>query len=210
MIRVVIVDDHAVVRRGLKQILSEEPDMVTVGEGSNAAELMELLRQQSCDVLVLDISMPGRSGLDVLGELKQTRRDLRVLVLSIHPVDQFAMRVLRAGAAGYLTKETAPEELIGAIRKVHAGGRYISGALAEVLAAELAEDQDRPRHATLSDREYEVFRLLASGRTVSEIGTELCLSVKTVSTYRVRVLEKLGMQTNAQLMHYALTHGLMG
>jgi DNA-binding NarL/FixJ family response regulator len=210
MIRVMIVDDHAVVRRGLKQILSEEPDMVTVGEGSNAAELMELLRQHSCDVLVLDISMPGRSGLDVLGELKQTRRDLRVLVLSIHPVDQFAMRVLRAGAAGYLTKETAPEELIGAIRKVHAGGRYISGELAEVLAAEVAEDQDRPRHATLSDREYEVFRLLASGRTVSEIGTELCLSVKTVSTYRARVLEKMGMQTNAQLMHYALTHGLMG
>ena len=208
-IRVIICDDHAVVRRGLQQILSEEADISVLDEAANAEELLQQLLQDDYDVVVLDIGMPGRSGLDVLGELKQQRRNLAVLVLSMYPEDQLAIRALKAGAAGYMTKECAPEELVQAIRKIHGGGRYVSPTLAEILALEVGSDSQPLPHKALSDREYEVLCLIASGKTVSGIAQQLLLSVKTVSTYRRRVLEKMKMDTNAQLTHYAIRHGLV-
>lgn len=209
MIRILIADDHAVVRRGLKQIVAEEPDMAVLGEAQNAPEALQELRARDWDVLVLDITMPGRGGLEVLREARASRPGLPVLVLSTHPEEQYAVRALRAGAAGYLTKETAPEELVKAIRKVHGGGKYVSPALAEQLAAGLSEGAEKPPHERLTDREYEVLRLLASGQTVSQVADQLSLSVKTVSTYRARILEKMGMHTNAELTSYAVRHGLV-
>jgi two-component system, NarL family, invasion response regulator UvrY len=209
MIRIIIVDDHTVVRRGLKQILSEESDMSVVGEAFNAQEMLALVRKQQCDVIVADISMPGRSGLDVLKELKQDRPKLPVLVLSMHPEDQYAVRALKLGASGYMTKESAPEELVKAIRKVVSGGRYVSPALAEKLALDLAVDTDRSPHETLSEREHQVFTMIARGKTVKEIADELALSVKTISTYRTRILEKMAMKNNAELIHYAISNRLV-
>jgi two-component system, NarL family, invasion response regulator UvrY len=209
MIRIIIVDDHTVVRRGLKQILSEESDMSVVGEAHNAQEMLTLVRKQQCDVVVADISMPGRSGLDVLKELKQDRPKLPVLVLSMHPEDQYAVRALKLGASGYMTKESAPEELVKAIRKVVSGGRYVSPALAEKLALDLAVDTDRSPHETLSEREHQVFSMIARGKTVKEIADELALSVKTISTYRTRILEKMAMKNNAELIHYAISNRLV-
>jgi two-component system, NarL family, invasion response regulator UvrY len=209
MIRIIIVDDHTVVRRGLKQILSEESDMSVVGEAYNAQEMLALVRKQQCDVIVADISMPGRSGLDVLKELKQDRPKLPVLVLSMHPEDQYAVRALKLGASGYMTKESAPEELVKAIRKVVSGGRYVSPSLAEKLALDLAVDTDRSPHETLSEREHQVFTMIARGKTVKEIADELALSVKTISTYRTRILEKMGMKNNAELIHYAISNRLV-
>lgn len=208
MIRVILADDHALLRCGLRLILSREPDIEIVGEAGNAAELIQQLIREPCDVLVLDVSMPGRSGLDVLGELKGEHRHLPVLILSMHPEDQFAVRLLRSGAAGYMTKETAPEELARAIRQVAAGGRYISPTLAAMLADEVAGKPAQRRHESLSNREFEVLRLIGSGHTVTEIAAQLCVSVKTVSTYRARILEKLGITTTAELIRYALEHGL--
>lgn len=208
MIRVLVADDHPVVRRGVKQILAEEPDMEVGGEARTAQETLELARTGEWDVVVLDITLPDRSGLEILKELRQARPRLPVLVLSIHPEDQFAVRVLKAGGAGYLTKETGPEALAQAIRKVVGGGRYISPSLGESLAADLAAE-DRPPHETLSDREYQVLRLIGSGRTVSQIAAELRLSVKTVSTYRTRILEKMRMTSNAELTHYAIRNRLV-
>lgn len=210
MIRIIIVDDHTVVRRGLKQILSEESDMSVVGEAFNAQEMLSLVRKQQCDVIVADISMPGRSGLDVLKELKQDRPKLPVLVLSMHPEDQYAVRALKLGASGYMTKESAPEELVKAIRKVVSGGRYVSPSLAEKLALDLAVDTDRSPHETLSEREHQVFTMIARGKTVKEIADELALSVKTISTYRTRILEKMAMKNNAELIHYAISNRLVG
>ena len=210
MIRIIIVDDHTVVRRGLKQILSEESDMSVVGEAHTAQEMLELVRKQQCDVIVADISMPGRSGLDVLKELKQDRPKLPVLVLSMHPEDQYAVRALKLGASGYMTKESAPEELVKAIRKVVSGGRYVSPSLAEKLALDLAVDTDRSPHETLSEREHQVFTMIARGKTVKEIADELALSVKTISTYRTRILEKMAMKNNAELIHYAISNRLVG
>ncbi|HSB73459.1 MAG TPA: response regulator transcription factor [Candidatus Methylomirabilis sp.] len=210
MIRIVIVDDHTVVRRGLKQILSEESDMAVVGEAHNAQDMLTLVRKQACDVIVADISMPGRSGLDVLKELKQDRPKLPVLVLSMHPEDQYAVRALKLGASGYMTKESAPEELVKAIRKVVSGGRYVSPSLAEKLALDLAVDTERPVHETLSEREHQVFTMIAQGKTVKEIADELALSVKTISTYRTRILEKMAMKNNAELIHYAISNRLVG
>jgi DNA-binding NarL/FixJ family response regulator len=208
--RVLIVDDHAVVRRGLEQILVDSLKEIVVGEASNAEDAIRLVDRQEWDVVVLDISMPGRSGLDALKEIKKIRPNLPVLILSIHPEDEFATRVLRAGASGYMTKETAPDELVNAINKVVAGGKYVSAALAEKLASDLEKDLGgAPPHKRLSDREYEVLLLIASGHTISEIAEDLSLSVKTISTYRARILEKTDLKGNADLVRYAITHGLV-
>ena len=209
MIRILIADDHAVVRRGLKHIVSEQPDMTVDGEAENARQVLDLVRTDKWDVIVLDINMPGRSGLEVLKELRREHPKLPVLVLSVHPEDQYGVRVLKAGAAGYLTKDSASDELVRAIRKVHRGGKYVSASLAEVLAFELETETDRPRHKSLSDREYQVMTMIASGKTVGEIGKELSLSVKTISTYRARVLGKMKMRTNAELTHYAIKNQLL-
>jgi DNA-binding NarL/FixJ family response regulator len=209
MIKVLIADDHAVVRSGLKQILAETRDIVVAGEATNGRETLEKVRAQSWDVLVLDITMPGRSGLDILKDIRQTHRDLPVLVLSMHAEEQFATRMLKAGASGYLNKESAPDELVKAIRKVHVGGKYVSAAQAERMVTELTGDSDKLPHELLSDREYEILCLIASGKTATEIARELSLSVKTVSTYRSRILEKMRLTTNAQLTHYAIKGGLV-
>jgi two-component system invasion response regulator UvrY len=209
MIKILIADDHAIVRRGLKQIVSEQTDMIVGGEAENAREVLEMVRSNNWNVIVLDINMPGRSGLEVLKELKREHPKLPVLVLSVHPEDQYGIRMLKAGAAGYLTKDSAPDELVSAIRKVNRGGKYVSPSLAETLVLELGVETDRPRHTILSDREYEVMMMIASGKTVSEIGEELSLSVKTISTYRARVLDKMRMRTNAELTHYAIHNRLL-
>lgn len=209
MIKILIADDHAIVRRGLKQILTETADMVVAGEAHNGQELLEKMRSDQWDVVVLDISMPGRGGLDILKQLKCERPKLPVLMLTIHPEDQYAVRVLRAGASGYLTKESAPDHLVEAIRKVARGGKYISPHLAERLAFNLESISERPLHEALSDREFQVLRLIASGKTVKEIGEELSLSVKTISTYRTRILEKMKMKNNAEMTHYAIQQKLV-
>lgn len=209
MLKVLIADDHAVVRRGLKQILEETSDVVVSGEATNSREVLEQVAAKSWDVLVLDITMPGRSGLDILREVKQLAPKLPVLVLSMHSEEQFASRVLKAGAAGYLPKESAPEELVKAIRKVCAGGRYISSAQAEKLIYMMEPGGDKMPHETLSNREYEVLRLIASGKTVTQIADAVNLSVKTISTYRSRLLEKMRMQNSAELTHYAIKNRLV-
>jgi len=209
MIKVLIADDHPIVRRGLRQILSEISDMMVAGEATNGQETLDQVRVGGWDMLVLDITMPDRSGFDILKELKHEQPDLPVLVLSIHAEDQFAVRVLKAGASGYLTKENAPAELVKAIRKVVSGGKYISHSLAEILALNLAEASDRPRHETLSDREFQVMQLMASGKTLAEIAEELLLSAKTISTYRARLLEKMNLKTNAEIIRYAIENGLI-
>jgi DNA-binding NarL/FixJ family response regulator len=209
MINILIADDFPVVRRGLKQILAEERDMAVLGEAQNAHEVLQMLRQGDWDVLVLDVGMPGRGGFEILSEVRASHPDLPVLMLSMHPEEQYGVRALKAGAAGYLSKESAPEELVKAIRKVHAGGKYVSPSLAERLASVLGEGADRPPHERLSDREYEVMLRLASGKTVTEIADLLCLSVKTISTYRARVLEKMALRTNAELMRYAVDNRLV-
>lgn len=209
MINVLIADDHAVVRRGLKQILAETSDIVAGGEATNGTEVLDQVRAQRWDTLVLDITMPGRSGLDILKEIRQEQPALPILMLSMHAEEQFAARVLKAGASGYLPKESAPEELVNAIRKVQGGGKYISPAQAEKLVHLLDKGSDRAPHETLSDREYEVLRMIASGMTVGEIAAQLKLSVKTISTYRTRILEKMKMRTNAELTHYAIKNHLV-
>jgi DNA-binding NarL/FixJ family response regulator len=212
MLRVLIADDHAVLRMGLKQLVSDECaqyDQVEFGEAQNGQEVLELARTQEWDIVLLDISMPGRDGLDVLRELKHERPNLPILVLSMHPEDQYAVRALKMGAAGYMTKESAPEELAKAIEKIMGGGRYVSPSLAEKLAFELGTRTEVPLYETLSDREYQVLRMIASGKTVKEIAQELSLSAKTISTYRVRLLEKMKMRTNAELTHYAVHNRLV-
>jgi DNA-binding NarL/FixJ family response regulator len=209
MISVLIADDHTVVRQGLKQILADDTQMSVVAEATNGNEVLQTLERTNVDVLILDITMPGRNGLDVLKEVRRKYPTLPVLVLSMHPEDQFAIRILRAGAAGYITKESAPEELVEALRKVCAGGKYVSPQLAEKLAVFIEGDNTRAPHERLSDREFEILRMLALGKTVTEVADELLLSVKTVSTYRARVLEKMKMSTNAELTRYALQSGLI-
>ena len=209
MIHVLIADDHAVVRRGIKQIVEEQPDIKVLGEAQNAAEVRRYVSTRDWDVLVLDINMPDANGLEVLEEVKSLKPHLPILILSIHPEDQFGIRVLRAGAAGYLSKDSAPEDLVNAIRKAHRGGKYVTPFLAEKLAMALDKDADRPPHDALTDREFQVMCLIASGKTVSQIGKQLCLSVKTVSTYRTRILEKMGLRTNADLTSYAIRNHLV-
>jgi two-component system invasion response regulator UvrY len=205
--RVLIADDHAVVRRGLIQILTDACKTLTVGEARDAQEVLRLARERDWDIVVLDISMPGRNGLEALKELRQVCPRTPVLILTTHPEEQYAIRVFRAGAAGYMTKESAPEHLVEAVRRVTAGRRYVSPALAELLAASVGDDEKLP-HESLSDREYQVLCMIASGKTVGQIARELSLSDKTISTYRARILEKMGMKTNADLTHYAISNRL--
>lgn len=209
MNRVLIADDHAILRRGLKEILLRELNGAVCGEAKDAQEVLLQLQSDDWDLVILDVSMPGRSGLDVLRDLKLARPKLPILVLSMHPEDQYGKRALRAGASGYMIKESAPEELIKAIRRVLAGGRYVSPELAERLASDLTEDAERPAHEILSGREFEVLRMIGAGKTVKQIAEELHLSVPTVSTYRARILEKLNMKTTAELMRYALRNHLV-
>ena len=207
--RILLVDDHAIVRAGLKRLLEDEFRGVVIDEASSASEAEEKLAGGAPDIVLLDISMPGRSGLDLLPGIRTTAPAARVIVLSSFADPQFAVRAIRDGASAYLTKERAPRELIEAIRTVSSGRRFIGAELAEQLAALLASEHGANPHEALSSREFEVFRLIASARSVSEIAAELGLSVKTVSTYRARILEKMGMSSNAELMQYALRHGLV-
>ena len=209
MIKVLIADDHAVVRQGLKRILQDTHGMVVAGEAVNGQEVLKKVRAEAWDVVILDISMPGHSGLDILKELEHERPKLPVLVLSMHSEDQFAMRVLRAGASGYLTKDSAPDELVKAVRKVARGGKYVSPLLAEKLAYEIGPDSNKLPHETLSDREFQVLRMIATGKAVGEIATELSLSPKTISTYRARLLQKMNLTSNAELIHYAIQNHLI-
>ena len=203
MIRVCIVDDHPVVRRGLRQIIDEQKDMKVAGEAANAQEAFRMIRGTECDVLVLDITLPGMSGLDILERLRHEYPKLSVLVLSVHPEDQYALRVIRSGAAGYMMKDSAPASLVKAIRKIVTGGKYVSQSLAETLISGL-EKKDGPLHEYLSNREHQVLCLLASGKTITQIAAGMNLSPKTISTYRARVLHKMDLKTNADLTAYAM------
>jgi two-component system, NarL family, invasion response regulator UvrY len=208
-IRVFIADDHAIVREGLKQILAEQRDIVVAGEAETGLDAVKLFRKSRCNVVLLDISLPDRNGIDVLKQIKDEKPDLAVLMLSMHREDQYAIRALKAGAAGYLTKQSAPKELVNAIRQVAAGQRYVSPQLAQVLAAQVGEGFEKPPHESLSDREYQTLTLIASGKTVGEIAKELSLSVKTVSEYRSRLLAKMKLKTSAELTHYAIRNQLI-
>jgi two-component system, NarL family, invasion response regulator UvrY len=210
MIRVLLVDDHIMFREGLKQILGKHSDMKVVGEAGNAADALTMVRATQADVVLLDITLPGPSGLDVLNAVMAEMPDQQILILSMHPEDQYAVRMLKAGAAGYITKERAAEDLVTAVRKVASGGRYVSAELGERLAADLQKPATRPPHELLSDREFEVFRMLASGKTLKEIAEALALSEKTITTYRARVLEKLQLRNNVELTHYAIKNNLTG
>ena len=207
--RILIADDHPVVRLGLKQILSAERDMIVVGEAKNGQEALEMGRTLDWDVAVFDYSMPGRSGVELVKEIKRHHPARPVLVLSMHPEELHATQVFKAGGSGYLNKESAGDELTAAIRKVAKGGRYVSAALAEKLASELSPGSEKAPHETLSDREYRVMWLLASGKSINRIGQDMILSPSTISTYRTRILKKLGLSNNAQLVHYAITHKLI-
>ena len=209
MIRILIADDHAILRRGLKEILVRELEGAVCGEAEDAQQVLVQVQNCEWDLVTLDITMPGRSGLDVLKDLKAMCPKLPVLVLSMHPEEQYGRRILKAGASGYMNKKSAPEELIKAIRKLLAGGTYVSPALAERLALDLKRDATRPAHEILSDREFEILRMIGSGKTVTQIAEELHLSVTTVSTHRARILEKMHMTTTAELMHYALSNHLV-
>lgn len=209
MTDILIADDHAVVRQGLNLILSKDRSLRVVGEARDGNEVLKLAESLKPDVVILDITMPGKNGLDVLKELKRRHASLPVLILSMHPEDQFAIRMLKAGAAGYLTKECAPEELIGALKKICLGGKYVTPGLAERLAIFIEDDTRRAPHEELSDREYQIFRMLVMGKTVTEMADELCLSIKTVSTYRARILYKMKMTSNAELTSYAWRNSLV-
>jgi two-component system, NarL family, invasion response regulator UvrY len=209
MIKVLVADDHSVVRRGLRQILTETPDILVGGEASTVQEVRQLVHDQRWDVIVLDLNMPGGSGIELLGELRRLSQGPRVLVLTVYPEEQYAVRAIRAGAAGFLTKESAPERLIDAVRKIAAGGRYVSAELGETLASLVAGEAEGMPHERLSNREFEIFKMLASGQTVSQAAEQLELSVKTVSTHRTRILKKMEMKTNAELTHYGMKKGLV-
>ena len=209
MIKILIADDHTIIREGLKQIVAETPDMVVTDEASDGQEVLKKIRHKKFDVIVLDISMPGKNGIDILKDIKRLKPEIPVLILSIHSENQYALRVLRAGASGYLTKESTADVLINAIRKVSVGEKYITSSLAEKLACNLGFDLKKQLHEALSDREYQVMCLIASGKTVKEIAEKLFLSVKTISTYRYRILEKMMMENNAELIHYAITNSLV-
>lgn len=204
MLKVLIADDHSVVRVGLRQILSEITDIAVIDEAANATEVLEKVKKNDYSVVVLDIAMPGKSGLDALKEIKTERPKLPILILSMYPEDQYAIRVLRAGAAGYMTKDSAPDELVTAIRLVVDGRKYVSPTFAEILALNLDTDREKELHELLSDREYEVLCMIASGKTISEVAGALFLSVKTISTYRSRILGKMHLKNNSELTSYAI------
>jgi two-component system invasion response regulator UvrY len=209
MATVLIADDHALIRNGLKQLLADDHSIREIGESKSGRETIDKLQEQRWDLLILDINMPDRSGIDILRQVRATHPHTKVLVLSGFPEKQYAVNVLRAGASGYLNKEMAPEELLAAVHNVLMGRRYVSPALAELLVNGLDEDQDKPMHARLSEREFQIFRKLAAGQAVSDIANELCISVKTVSTYRSRVLEKMSFTSNADLTAYALRNEII-
>jgi two-component system, NarL family, invasion response regulator UvrY len=208
-LKLLIADDHSVVRQGLRQIISEEYADAIVDEATSGNETLEKAREGNYDVLILDISMPGKNGLEILKQLRAEEIKLPVLILSMHAENQYAIRMLKAGASGYLTKESASEELIEAVRRVLMGRKYITETLAEQLASDFENPTDKPLHQLITDREFQVLCLIAGGKTVSEIGNDLCLSVQTISTYRARILEKMNMKNNAELTHYAIQQGLV-
>jgi len=209
MIRIVIADDHEIVRAGLKQIISDDEDMEVAGEANNGENLIELVKKNDYDIVLLDLKMSGISGIDAIKYIKAIKPELPVIILSMHAEDQYAVRTIKAGASGYLTKETAGENLVNAIRKVVAGGKYISPTLAETLAETLAGGGSEQLHQSLTDREFQVMCMIASGKTVSEIAAELFLSVKTISTYRQRLLEKMNLKNNSELTHYVIKNNLL-
>jgi two-component system invasion response regulator UvrY len=208
MIKVLLADDHAIVRGGLKQILESDPEMRVVFEASNGNEAIEFVRENSVDVVVMDITMPGRNGLEALKDIKRFKPMLPVIVLSMHPQEQYAVRVLKAGAAGFISKESAPDELISAIKKAFQGGKYISSEVAELLALHIENDRVDEPHKLLSDREFDVFLMIARGKSLTEIANQLQISIKTVSTYRSRIIEKTALPTNASITTYCVQHGL--
>ena len=207
-IRVLIADDHAIVRQGLRQILSDTPDLTVAGEAENGVQAVQMVRSGEWDVVLMDVSMPDRNGIDALKLIKKEFPRLPVLILSMYPEEQYAIRALKAGASGYLTKQSAPDLLVTAIRQVASGKKYVSPSLAEELANAIGEDSERPAHEKLSDREYQTLCMIASGKTPTEIAEALNLSVKTVSVYRARLLEKMHLRNNAEVTHYGLKHGL--
>lgn len=209
MTKILVVDDHAVVRQGVKQILNEQFQGAVIGEARNAEEMIDRIRKFTWDIVVLDVGMPGKSGLDALKDLKQVCPKLPVLVLSAYPEDQLARRMLKAGAAGYLTKDSAPSELVQALRKILAGGKFVSASMAELLVANLNDQAERPLHELLSDREYQVMCLIAVGKSLKEIADDLCVGISTINTYRARILEKMQMKNNTELTHYAIEHRLV-
>jgi len=209
MIRALIVDDHAIVRQGLKRILEETQGMEVGGEAENGLQALKMIRAEKWDIVLLDISMPEKNGIDTLKQIMFENKAVKVLILSMYPEDQHAVRLMKAGAAGYLTKETAPEQLVEAIRLVVAGKKYISATLSELLLFECGIDSEKLPHEMLSDREYQVLRLIGSGKTVSEVAKWLSLSVKTVSTYRSHILDKMNLRNNAELSLYVIQNGLM-
>lgn len=209
MIKVFIVDDHEIIREGLKKILKEESDLIVVAEAQDGVEALAKIQNTECDIMLLDMNMPGRSGIDLLSDLKALKPQLNILVLSIHPEDKFALRTLKAGASGYLCKDTALDELVVAIRKIHAKGRYLSATLAEQLAFDVMPDKESLPHEQLSSRELEIMLMLASGKKVKNIAAELSLSVSTVFTYRVRIFEKLSIKNDVELTHYAMNNKLI-
>ena len=209
MLRILIADDHEVVRKGLVKVITETLQDIKVDEARNGTEAMSKILKSEYDLVVLDVKMPGKSGLDTLKEIKYLRPKLPVLILSMHPEGQFAVRAIRGGASGYLTKECAGDELVLAIKKALNGERYISGSLAEILAEDLDSDSEKPLHQVLSDREYQVMLMIASGKTVGGIAKELCLSVKTISSYRSNILLKTRMKNNSEITHYAIKNLLV-
>ena len=209
MINILIADDHSIVREGLKQIVAESPEIAVQGEAVNGQQVLDLIHKKEYDLVLLDIAMPGRGGIETLKQLKIEKPKVPVLILSMYPEDQYAVRAIKAGASGYLTKESAPEELLGAIKKVALGGKYVSPGLAEKLVENLGENIEKQDHTKLSDREYQVMVMIAKGKTVTEIAHELSLSVKTISTNRARALKKVGMKNNAEFAYYAIKRGLV-
>ena len=210
MIKIIIADDHTIVRRGIKQILASTPDMAVVDEANDSRELFDKLKTNSIDLIILDISMPGRNGIEIIPTLRTNYPELPILILSMHPEEEFAVESIRRGASGYVTKDSAPEELITAVRKIHQGRKYVSPSLAEILASELDLDSIEKRpHEHLSDRELQVMKLIAKGRTLSDISKSLELSTKTISTYRANILKKMKMKSNADLTMYAVKSDLL-
>jgi DNA-binding NarL/FixJ family response regulator len=209
MIKVVIVDDHAILRRGLTQVITENADMQVVGEADSSAAAMRLLRENPCNVLLLDITLPDRNGIETLKLVRKEFPKVRVLMLSMHPENQYAVRALKAGAAGYLTKQSAPAQLVSAIRQVQQGRKYVTPAVAEELAQNVDRDADQPLHQMLSNREFQTLCMIASGKSLTDIALQMSLSVKTVSVYRARVLEKMRLKNNAELTHYAIRNQLV-
>ncbi|NJD21503.1 MAG: response regulator transcription factor [Melioribacter sp.] len=207
--KIIIVDDHELVREGLKKVLLKEPGIQLVGEANNTLELFKLLEETEVDLVVLDITMPGRSGLDIISELKNLNDHIRILILSMHPEERFALRALKAGASGYLSKEAAARELVTAIRKIMSGGRYVSANLADHLLSNLDNDLGKLPHENLSNREFEIFRLIAKGKSVGQIAEELILSVNTITSYRSRMMEKMNFSSNAEIVRYAIEHNLI-